>query len=488
MSKKNKRGGKFNKDFVLSKNKFDVSDLSKDKTAKQRILSPTMPKVLTFGFALLIFLGALILSLKCCQTEPVSFIDALFISTSATTVTGLSTVWVGEKFSTLGIFVILVLMQIGAIGIMTFVCLAFMFVNKKLNIKNRTLLEEEFDFEGDKISTVLIRIVIFVFWTEIIGAILLAIRFIPMYGLKLGIFNSIFMSVAAFCNSGFSLIGADSLVLFQDDVLINVTIMLLIFLGSLGYIVVLDVINKVAYAKKNKRSLKSAIKRFSLNTKIILMTTLILVLFGALEFFFVEIFNPNTLGSSDIGWGTKILASFFHSISSRSGGFQTLDLAKCNMATILTLIVLMFIGGSPSSTGGGIKTIVIATLFMTILANLKNDDETVVFNRKISEVYVRRALVCFSLGVFIVLTGIFTMTLFEPNMQLHEIIFEVVSGFSTTGMSLNVTPFLSVASKILLIILMYIGRLGIPCLIMFLSKNSTTNLLIEYPEEKIIMG
>ncbi len=158
------------------------------------------------------------------------------------------------------------------------------------------------------------------------------------------------------------------------------------------------------------------------------------------------------------------------------------------MATILTLIVLMFIGGSPSSTGGGIKTIVIATLFMTIISNLKNDDETVVFNRKISQVYVRRALVCFSLGVFITLIGIFTMTLFEPNMQFHEIVFEVVSGFSTTGMTLNVTGFLSDASKILLIILMYIGRLGIPSLIMFLQTNSNANLLIEYPEEKIIMG
>lgn len=488
MSKKNGKKYKFNKDIVLTKSGLDPSNLSREKTTKEKLFKWTMPKILVLGFACLILLGGLILSLDACQNEPVNFIDALFISTSATTVTGLVSVCLSEKFSTLGIFVILLLMQIGAIGIMTFVCLAFMFVNKKLNIKNRTMLEEEFDFEGDKISTLIIRIVMYVFWTEIIGAILLAIRFIPAYGTKLGIFNSIFLSVAAFCNSGFDLFGTTSLQIFQSDALVNIVIMMEIILGGLGYFVALDIIKKIYDVKKRKWSIRSAWKRFSLNTKIILVTTLILIVFGALEFFIVESFNPETLANENMNLGTKILVSFFHSVSSRSGGFVTIDISKCHLATILTLIVLMFIGGSPTSTAGGIKTIVIATLFITLISNLKNDDESVVFNKKISDTYVRRALVCFSVGVFITLVGIFTMTLLEPNLSFQEIIFEVVSGFSTTGMSLNVTARLSSASKVLIMILMYLGRLGIPSLVMFLSKHTTRNLLVEYPEEKIIMG
>ena len=444
-------------------------------------------KILVMGFLVMIFLGACVLKtdISLVENKTINFLDAIFIATSAVCVTGLSTVVISETFSLFGKCVLLFLIQIGAIGFMTFVCLGFEILGKKLSLKSKMLFEESFDLVTDDIKKLVKRILIFVFGTEITGAVLLSFSFVPQYG-KVGIFYSLFHSISAFCNAGFDLFGSTSLLIYQTDWYVNVVLMILIVLGGIGYLVVFDILKKIKYTIINKHSFKHIFRKFNLHTKIVLVTTFSLIIFGTLIILILESLNPNTLANKEMN--EKLLISLFQSISARTAGFNTLNMSECLQSTNLLYIVLMFIGGSPASTAGGIKTVTFAILVLTVVSMLKKKKNISIYNRKIAEDNLRKAIVVFFLAIStIFITSLIFMT--YEKCTFLESIFEIVSAFGTVGSTLGVTNRLTNIGKILLIILMFIGRLGIVTVIMSTIQESHLDLkTYEYPEERMILG
>lgn len=448
----------------------------------------TTARILLLGFGALILIGAILLRLNINLNDGVSlsFLDALFVSTSAISTTGLSTVSIVGTFNTRGIFILLLLMQVGAIGFITFVCFLFSLLGKKLSLKNRTLFEESFDFNGNgRVIDIAYKIICFVFTAEGIGAVLLMFRLIPMYGARWGILYSVFQAVSAFCNSGLDLFGVTSLQIFKGDIYINIILCLLIFLGSIGYLVVFDVLRKIKYTHDHKFSYKKLFSKFTLNTKIILKTSFILIIAGALGIFILESFNKDSFG--DLNTVEKILVSIFQSISARSAGITTINVGLFKDYTKLFYIILMLIGGAPASTGGGIKVVTVAVLYLTVRAVMKGDEETITFNRKIPRDTIRKAIVIFFASISIVITSTIILAIAE-DFSLVDILFEAVSAFCTCGASCGITASLSVFSKIFIMILMYVGRIGIVTFLMSISTNdSNISNSVEYPEEKIMI-
>lgn len=444
-------------------------------------------KLLVLGFLVLILIGAFLLQLdiSLVENKNITFIDSIFVATSATCVTGLSTVPINDTFNVFGKCVLLFLIQIGAIGFMTFVCLVFQMLGKKLSLRNRVLFEESFDIVTDDIKKLVKRIVIFSFITEIVGAILLTFSFIPKFG-KIGIFYSIFHSVSAFCNAGFDLFGNTSLIKLQSDWYVNVVIMTLIILGGIGYLVIFDILKKIKYTVIEKRKFKHLFSRFNLHTKIVLITTLSLIIVGFLLFFILEFYNINTLYNKDLG--DKILISLFQSVSARTAGFNTIDMSMCTKSTNLMYMVLMFIGGSPTSTAGGIKTVSFAILILTVVSMLRKKRKISIYNKQIPEENVRKAIVIFFLSITIIFFALLLFMTFE-DCDLLEGMFEIVSAFGTVGSSLGITSDLTYFGKILLMVLMFIGRLGSVTVIMsMIHDNNIQSETYEFPKERIILG
>lgn len=448
----------------------------------------TTARLLLFGFGFLIILGALLLKQNVFLNEGVNirFIDSLFVSCSAISTTGLSTITIVDTFNVRGIFILLLLMEVGAIGFITFVCFAFKLLGKKLPLKSRMAFEESFDFASSSdVMDIVYKIVSYVFIVEACGAILLMFEFIPKYGAYNGMLLSVFQAVSAFCNSGLDLFGSTSLEIFKSDLYVNIIIALLIFLGSIGYLVVFDIIKKIHIQLDNGFSLKHVFKKFTLNTKLILNTSLGLILFGALVIFIFEYSNKDTLGS--MNFLTKIYVSFFQSVSARSGGITTMNLGLMKVYTKLFYIILMFIGGSPASTGGGMKTVTFAVLYLTVIAVMKGKEETIAFDRKISMDVVRKAIVVFFVSVMSVIITTIAVTMIETDMDFLDILFENVSAFSTCGASLGITSSLSTLSKIFIMAQMFVGRLGIVTFLMSINFKEKKSYYLEYPEERIMI-
>lgn len=490
-------------------------------------LSPT--RIIIFSFLAVIFIGTILLWLPFSNNYYTSFIDALFTATSAVCVTGLSPVVTAEHWTIIGKIVIIVLIQIGGLGTMTIFTLVMFIFNKKISFKERIVLQEATGQSGLGGVIRLIKSIINTsLFVEFLGAILLSIKFVPEYGIIKGICYALFHSISAFCNAGFDLIGNSSLSPYVDNLLVNITLMILIVLSSLGFTVWFDLLknkqenfNLFKWFVDLKNSLIKSIKKIlslrlkdilyvfkklpenleilyfkickymfnlSLQTKLVLISTFILIFGGAFIIFVSEFNNPDTLGNLSIGG--KIYASFFQSVSARTAGFVTIDLSKMNYSSKLCYIILMFIGGSPGGTAGGMKTITIVVIFLAVISIIKGNDKIVSFNRKIPFLSLQKALTIVMMGISLLIISCMILTFTEDtvNFEFMDILFEVSSAISTTGSSLAFTSSLSVIGKVVICILMYIGRLGPMTVVMSLTgKNKETNNNIDYPSEDNIM-
>ena len=448
-----------------------------------KIHSMEPARVMVIGFGILILFGAIILNLPIStqKGESIGFLNALFTSTSAVCVTGLVVVDTGTYWSEFGQFVIITLIQTGGLGFMTIATMFSLLAKKRINLRERLLIQESLNQKDLSGLVKLTRyIIMMTFAIEGIGALLLSMVYIPRFGLGKGIWYSIFHSISAFCNAGFDLMGPvsgqySSLTYFVDSTLINVVICGLIILGGIGFPVLLDVINNKKYSKLNVHS------------KIVINTTGILILIGFLFIFIAEFNNKDTLGTLNIK--EKFLSSLFQSVTLRTAGYNTIDLTLLSESTLFLMLILMLIGASPASTGGGLKTTTIATLFLTVKSFIIGKEDIEVYQRRISDATVKKSLGIFFIGVFISLFGTLMLTIVNPGFTLLESSFEVISAYATVGLSIGGTPSLTYLGKIIIIILMFLGRVGsLTIFIALLSKNSRVKSKIRYPEGKIIVG
>ncbi|GIO37349.1 K+ transporter Trk [Paenibacillus antibioticophila] len=440
----------------------------------------TPAKVLSYGFGIIIILGTFLLSLGPASADgkPMGLIDALFMATSATCVTGLAVVDTGTHFSLFGQVVLLLLVQIGGLGFMvigTLIALAF---NRRISLRDRLVLQEAMNHNSmENLLTLLRRVIQYSLVIEGIGALLLAARWAVDMPLGQALYYGLFHSISIFNNAGFDLFGSihgkfSGLAEYASDPYVNIVVMVLIFLGGIGFIVISDLLH---YRHTRK---------LTLHSKVVLSMSGILVVAGALLILLLEMRNPATLQSET--FGDKLMSSFFHSISSRSGGVTTLSVAEMEHSTQFLLILLMFIGAAPGSTGGGIKVTVFAVLLGAMYAMLRGREDIVFFRRRLSKESIMRAITQTWLAlILVVLTGMVLSTL--EDREFLPLLFETTSAFATAGMSLDLTPRLTDISKVILCIVMFLGRIG-PVTLAYAITPKSEKELYRYPEGKITIG
>lgn len=443
---------------------------------KLKALELNPPRVLALGFAGLILLGAILLNLPIATNtgESIGFLDALFTSASSVCVTGLVVVNTGEYWSLFGQIVIICLIQMGGLGFMTMATLVALILGKKITLKERLIIKEQLNQETMSGLVKLTKyIIISTFAIEGIGAIFLSTRFIPRYGLVKGIWFSIFHAISAFCNAGFDITG-NSIVPFVGDIVVNLTICFLIIFGGLGFSVYIDV-------SKNRR-----FNRFSLHTKLVLVITLILIVVSTILIYLIEWDNPGTLNSLSLK--DRALASFFQAVVPRTAGFNSVNMSKLEDTTVFIMIILMFIGGSPISTAGGIKTTTFGAIFLTTISVIKGDRDVVVFNKRISQEIINRSLAILSVGIILVVVVSMVLTISEDAVFL-DLLFETTSAFGTVGLSRGITPNLTIFGKILIILTMYSGRVGpLTMAFAFAKKQKTKSNNYRYSEGNLFVG
>ena len=444
---------------------------------KKRVLSTT--KIIMLGFLIGALVGAVLLYLPISlQTnEKLSFIDAIFVSTSSICVTGLSTVNIGHTFSPFGQLVILCLIQMGGLGVVTFTTLILILLNRRITLADRLLIQSAYNLDTLSglvaLTTKIVKITLII---EGIGALGYSIVFIRDYG-PIGIWYSIFHSVSAFCNAGIDLLGQNSFCMYTGNVLVNITTMVLIIAGGLGF----PVYWEIAGVFKKKEHKK---KRMSYHAKLVIILTIILIVSGALFTFFFEYNNPDTLGGLSLG--DKILASFFQSVSLRTAGFATIDQSQFRPASVFLYLFYMFIGGSPAGTAGGVKTVTVCVLFASIISNIRGKHTVSVFKRAISDTTIRRcvSIVLFSFSVLAVMSTI--LMIMYPD-DILSVLYEVTSAIGTVGLSRGLTSELNFGGKILIAIAMYLGRIG-PITFALAFNSNKNDSGISYPDGKVIIG
>lgn len=446
------------------------------KNRKGLKLLPT--QILVLGFAGIILIGALLLMLPIASVdgESMGLLNALFESTSAVCVTGLVVVDTGTQLTLFGQIVIISLIQIGGLGFMTTATLLFLLLGKRITLKERLVMQEalnQFTLEGVvRLTKNIIYVTILI---EGIGALLLSLRFIPTFGWAKGIYYSVFHAISAFCNAGFDLMGNyRSLTGFVDDPIVNLTIGGLIIFGGLGFSVILDIFHTDSY------------KRWSLHSKLVVAMTISLLVIGMLFFFVVEYKNPETLGSLD-GSG-KIFASFFQSVTSRTAGFNTIDQAALRDTSKLMTILLMFIGASPASTGGGIKTVTAVVIFLMTVSVIKGKEDIEVSKKRIPRDIVDRALAIALINLSILITGTMILSITESHSFI-DMMFQIGSALGTVGLASFENSTLHGISKVVIMIIMFIGRVGSLTLTTAIAKRQSRALEgIKYPEERVMVG
>ena len=439
---------------------------------KRMIKNLTDLQIIFLSFLFVVILGGSILSLPISSKagEYTSFVDSLFTAISATCVTGLAVLDTSTYWSFFGQVIILILIQVGGLGFMTLVASIFLLLNQKVSMKSRTALQKTYSVShlGFKKSLVL-GILFISLIAEFIGSVLLSLIFIPEYGWLKGGWFSIFHSVSAYCNAGFDLFG-NSLISYDHSPYIMLVISLLIVCGSLGFIVIMDLIG---YKKRHK---------LSLHSKLALIVTGILILVGLLLFFITRF----SFYKSD--FLVYFVQSLFFAITPRTAGFAIQDYSSLSQASLFLTIILMTIGGTSGSTAGGIKTTTIGVFILNIRAVIRREKHTRFGNRTIPQNLVKQSYESIFLYFSLVIISTFLLLVLEPNLKLDQVLFEVVSALSTVGLSMNVTPELSSASKGLIGLLMFIGRVGIFTIIYSLNTKNREEALYKYPEENVMVG
>lgn len=434
------------------------------------------PRFLVLGFAMIIAVGAFLLSLPIAHAsgEPFPLIDAFFTATSAVCVTGLVVADTGTHFSLFGQIVIMSLVQIGGLGFMTMATLFALVFRKKISLRERLILQEAMkqgSMEG--IVRLIRKVIIYSLTIEAVAALLFAIRWSFDMPLGQAIYFGIFHSVSYFNNAGFDLFGEfRSLTLYADDWIVSLTTMGLIILGGLGFIVLSDV---VEFRRQ---------RRLSLHSKVVLSMTGLLTAVAVVIIFIFEFTNQRTLGALD--WNGKILSTLFQAVTPRSGGANTVEITSLRQATQFFLILLMFIGGSPGSNAGGIKTTTFATLIGAMVTMLRGKEDVVLFKYRLEQERVYKAITMTLMALFLIILVSMLLSTTEDHHFLM-ILFEVTSAFATCGLSMGLTQDLTFFGKIVIIGMMFIGRLG-PLTFAYALGPKAEKELYRYPEGKIIIG
>lgn len=442
------------------------------------------------SFLLVILMGTVLLMLPISHQDHqfYPFIDSLFTATSATCVTGLVVDVTANEFSIFGQAVIMLLIQIGGLGLMTLMAVFILLLKSRLSMHEKIAMKEMLNQEQVfNMHRFLMDILKYTLLFEGSGMLLLALRFVPEYGFLSGGFKAMFIAVSAFCNAGFDILGSVSLMDYAHDPLVIFTIMALIVLGGLGFAVWFDLRDKLKLLLKKELKLDRFRKSLSIHTRIVLAMTLLLIFMTAGIIFFLEWDNPGTLGP--FAWWEKGMSSLFESVTLRTAGFASVDYGSLTLASKFLMIIIMFIGGSPGGTAGGIKTTTLAVLFIYIISNLRGRVHTVIFRRTISKDIIIRAMGIFFINLITLIIGIFLLCIIERH-DFIELAFEAVSAMATVGLTLGITGSLTLGGKIIIILLMFIGRIGIMTLALSLVSHhgkSSSNSVV-YPNGSIIVG
>lgn len=434
-------------------------------------------RFLIIGFLTVILMGGLLLSTPFVTSDgqAVPMIDAFFTATTSVCVTGLVTLDTSATWNVLGQVIIMLLIQIGGLGVMTTATIGTFIVGKKITLRNRMIIKEslsEYSISG--VVRMTRKIIQATFLIELLGASVLSYTFVPMYGWIKGLWFSLFHAVSAFCNAGIDLIGPYSILPFNTQASLTLTIAMLILLGGIGFSVILDVMHKL-----HKDSL-------TLHTKLVLSVTGILLAFGMVFFLLSEFNNPLTLGP--MTWGDKLQNAFFQSVTPRTAGYSTMNQWEMTRQSQIVTQVLMFIGGSPGSTAGGIKTVTFGLIMLTVLSVIKGRYDTELFGRRINKETVNRAYVVFVIGLSVVFIPLMLLVLLNPELDPFKIMFETVSAFGTVGLTAGITAQFTGFSKVILMVTMFFGRLGPLTILMAIAERAHDRNSIRYPEGKVNLG
>jgi trk system potassium uptake protein TrkH len=443
---------------------------------KKRLLNTT--RIIMLGFLIGALVGAVLLMTPVALRpgESIGFVDALFVSVTSICVTGLTTVNIGATFSWVGQVVLLVLIQVGGLGVVTFTTLVLILFRKRITLKERMLIQSAYNMDTlsglVKLTKRIIRVTLAI---EGLGAVGYCLVFVPEFGLK-GIWYGIFHAVSAFCNAGIDLLGGDSLCAYRDNVIINVTTVLLVILSGIGFPVYWE-IGRIFREGNGK-------KKMSVHAKIALGMTVLLIVAGTVCTMLFEYNNPDTIGK--LSFFGKLQASVFQSVTLRTAGFQTIDQQLFTAPSSLVYMVLMFIGGCPSGTAGGVKTVTVFVVMASMAANIKGEKDVVICGRKISDEYVRRcvAIVTFSFTTLVVLTlGVLAI----QGSGFLDTFYEMTSAIATVGLTRGLTGELRTGAKLLVILGMYLGRIGPITMALAFNANGGGGS-VTYPETRIIVG
>lgn len=432
-------------------------------------LSPSQLLILVFFTAIL--LGTCLLKLPIASYHYVRWIDALFTATSAMTVTGLSTIDSAKEYTLFGQFVIITLIQLGGLGIVSFALLIFIMLGKKIGLKERILIQQSLNQTSLGGVIKLVRnLFLFSFMIEFIAMLFLSIRWIPEYGFWKGVFYSFFHSISAFNNAGFAL-WSDNLIRYVGDPIVNIGITGLIILGGIGFTVMSDI-----WYKKSFRKL-------SLHSKIMIIGTIVTNLLAMAFIFFLEYHNPHTLGH--LSTPNKLWASYFQAVTTRTAGFETMDLNDLKEPTALLFLLLMFVGAGSASTGGGIKLTTFIVIVISVITFIKGKQEIVLAKRTIATSILLKSLAIFSIALLAIFLAVFVLCITEKAPFL-KVLFEVISAFGTVGLTMGLTTKLTMIGKLIIVMMMFIGKLGPLTLAVSIAKSEQA--CIRYPHEDILTG
>ena len=455
------------------------------------LFQQSIPKRIAASFAIVILVGSLLLNLPISQleTSQATYFDHLFTTVSMVCVTGLFTQPVASTYNSFGQIICMFLMQIGGLGLMSMIAFFFFDSGKKLSLTDRLALQDSLNRDDTKNFKDYLRTIFkYTFIIEGIAAILFMIRFIPMLGVGKGIFTSIFFAISAFCNAGFDNLGSNSLIDYATDPLLAIVISALIILGGIGFAVWFDVKNSISCYRsslKNKYH-KMFYKRLHYHTKVVILLTLGILLTGTFLTLITEWHNPDTIGN--LNFGQKLLVSFFQTVTMRTAGFASIDYTKANPSTLLLYCIQMFIGGSPGGTAGGVKTTTVLVVLLFIRSEIYEKKSINFRHHTISYEMARKSLMIFIIFTVLTLSSVFLLSITDPQVPLLYALFETISAMCTVGVTANLTPTLSMLGQIIIMTLMFIGRIGPLTVLLSFSNRKKQGSLIKYAKAPLLIG
>ncbi|NCC78918.1 MAG: Trk family potassium uptake protein [Clostridia bacterium] len=450
-----------------------------EELKKKRNMSPF--KILAIGFLTVILTGAILLTLPISTQsgEVTNFLDSIFTATSAVCVTGLVVQDTGTYWSTFGQGVILTLIEIGGLGFMAMSTFFAMVLGKRISLRERLIMQEAYNtFSLQGIINHVRYMLLFTVSVQLFAALILMTQFIPVYGVGTGIYYGIFHAISAFNNAGFDLMGGfTSITIFNENKIILITLAIVINIGGLGYLVLREIISGVRAKRK--------LKNFSLHAKVVLTISGILLTVGTIAMLIFEWNNPATI--EHMSFGNKLTNAFFSAVTPRTAGFNSISNSDMSPAGKLLTMGYMFVGGSPGSTAGGVKTTTLGIVIFTLISVLRGRQDAEVYKRRISQSVVFKAMAIFMLGITIVIIGVMILSITEIGASFETILYEVISAFGTVGLSQGLTPTLSSVGKVTIAIIMYLGRVG-PLTVMLALAGKQEKINYKYPEGKILIG